>query len=285
MTTDGLVSVVVPCFNVANYVDDAIRSIQEQTYPAIEIIVVNDGSTDQTQQHLDLHAKSDDRIRIVSQQNRGVSSARNAGLRLARGEFVCFLDADDVLLPDKTEKQVLFLRNKPDADLVYSDYFDGDARLDLIGLVAIRIPDCDLIDAFACRNWLAPHVCLVRRELLKRVGEFDETLHGAEDWDFWIRCAKAGRFGYLPGTVAIYRSHAAQSHHNAAMMFAAGMRVIKKQFRSDSRRYRKALAAFYEVNAKYRWNARDHFKTGLYMALSVYNNRLAAAFTHLAGSR
>jgi glycosyltransferase involved in cell wall biosynthesis len=123
MTTRGLVSVVVPCFSAAAYLDEALLSIRYQTYAELDVIAVDDGSTDNTRQILDAHAAVDPRVRVFSQPNQGLSAARNTGIRQARGEFFCFLDADDVFLARKVERQVGFLQRHPDCDLVYSDYF------------------------------------------------------------------------------------------------------------------------------------------------------------------
>lgn len=278
MKNSILISAVVPCYNASAYVSDAIDSLRRQTCADMEIIAVDDGSKDNTREILDQHAGEDRRVRIVAQPNRGLPAARNAGLRVAGGEYVCFLDADDVLLPDKVEKQLAFLDRNPDCDLVYSDYLIGDTRLDPVGLIAVRIPPGDTLDAFACRNWFAPMVPLLRRSLVERVGEFDESLRAAEDWDYWIRCAKAGRFRYLPGAVGIYRTHPSQMHLDHNRMFTAGRQVIEKQFGSDSRRYRASLSAFYWANAKYRFAARDRWKAGIYAALSGLNGRMANGF-------
>jgi glycosyltransferase involved in cell wall biosynthesis len=273
MITSNTVTVVVPCFNTKKYVDDALLSIRNQTHTALDIIAVNDGSTDETLQLLEHHAECDARVRVVNQPNRGVSAARNAGLRQASGEFVCFLDADDVMLPDKIEKQVGFLRANPRIDLVYSDYFVGDSDLELIGLSAPRLPEGNVLDAFSHKNWLAVMTPLVRRPMIESVREFDETIRGGEDWDYWIRCAMAGTFGYLPGPVAIYRTHPDQTHIDARLMFNDERRVINKHSRSNPRQYRPAMATFYERHAKYAWTAQRHLKAGLYLALSVYYSR------------
>jgi len=277
MTTSPTVSVVVPCFNAKQYVDEALGSVRNQTYSALDIIAVNDGSTDETPKLLERQAECDPRVRLVHQANRGLPAARNAGLRQARGEFVCFLDADDVLLPDKIEKQVRYLRDNPSTDLVYSDYLIGDDRLEWTGLVAARMPRCELIEAYARKNWFAPMVPLLRRRLIERVGEFDETLRASEDWDYWIRCAEAGGiFGYLPGPIAIYRTHASQMHNDSARMFANGKRVLNKHFRS-TRLYRRALASFYERYATYAWHDGRRLRSGLLLALWAYHHRMEAA--------
>jgi glycosyltransferase involved in cell wall biosynthesis len=275
MMKSGVVSVVVPCYNGAKFIDDAVWSIRKQTYPAIDIVVINDGSTDNTQDLLDEHAKLDPRVRVFSQDNRGLSAARNVGIKQAQGEYICFLDADDVMLPEKLERQVQFLANEPSIDLVYSDYFIGDPHLDPVGLVAVRIPSTDLIDAYACKNWFAPMSPLMRNKLIARVGEFDEKLRASEDWDYWIRCAQTGKFAYLPGILAIYRRHDAEMHKDRQRMFRSGKQVIEKHFRPNWKRYRFALASFYLVNAKYRWADRDRIKACLYLLLSELNGRIA----------
>ena len=275
LTNAGLVSVVVPCYNGTKFIDDAIWSIRKQTYTAVEVVAINDGSTDDSRHLLEQHAKDDERVHVFHQPNRGLSAARNAGIGQAHGEYICFLDADDVMLPDKLEKQVGFLSENPGVDLVYSDYFIGDRELHPVGLVAVRIPGTDLTEAYACKNWFAPMAPLVRADLIRKVGEFDVNLRASEDWDYWIRCAQTGKFGYLPGVVAVYRHHDAEMHRDYQRMFRSGKQVIEKHFRPNRRRYRFALASFYLANAKYRWADHERAKACVYLALSELNGRIA----------
>src|SRR5262245_25838031 len=124
MNGSPLVSVIIPSYNSARFVSQAVRSVLEQTYSPLEIIVVNDGSTDDTVSVLDAY-KGD--IQIVHQANGGVSKARNRGIREAKGKFIAFLDADDQWLPSKIQKQIDCLRANPSAALVHSDiYFFSD---------------------------------------------------------------------------------------------------------------------------------------------------------------
>jgi hypothetical protein len=162
---------------------------------------------------------------------------------------------------------------------VYSDYLVADNALQLTGLVAVRIKGDDLIDAYARRNWFGIMVPLLRRSLITAVGEFDETLRASEDWDYWIRCAKTGVFAYLPGVVAIYRTHESQMHSDRSRMFTAGKQVIEKHFRSDSLRYHRALSAFYDANARYSWASEDRLRAVLFVVLSAYHNKLAPELT------
>jgi glycosyltransferase involved in cell wall biosynthesis len=275
LRTPGLVSVVVPCFNCSRYIGDALASIRNQTYRNLEIIVINDGSTDDSMRVIANHAACDPRIKAESQPNRGLSAARNTGLRNARGEYVCFLDADDVMLEDKIARQVDYLRANPGCELVYSDWYLGDERLNITGLAVGRIPETDLMYAYARRNWFAPMAPLLRRELVDKVGGFDEDMRASEDWDYWIRCAHAGAFGYLPGPVAVYRSHPLQMHRDGMRMYWAGRRTIEKHFRSDRRLYALAMACFNWASAKAMFHFRKYLRGAICLAASEYYSRLA----------
>jgi glycosyltransferase involved in cell wall biosynthesis len=280
----GRVSVLMPCYNVAKYVDTAIESLRGQTYEEIEIIAVDDGSTDDTAEHLERQAAADSRVHVFHRANGGPSAARNSGIRHVTGEFVCFLDGDDIYLPDKIARQVEFLREHAQVDLVYSDFYWGDADLAPVELTAPRVPYSDMVEAMAMRNWLGVHATLFRRTMMDAVGEFDESFRMAEDWDYWIRCARVGAFGYLPGAMTIYRTHPGQAHHNLDRMFEAGKRVLRKHFKSDPPLYQRALGAWYARSAKTRWAAEQRVKTGVCLAFSAFHNKVAVALERL-GSR
>jgi glycosyltransferase involved in cell wall biosynthesis len=280
-----MVSVVMPCYNAARYVDEAIGSLQKQTYADLEILAVNDGSTDDTQAHLDRLAANDPRVRVFTQANAGPSAARNRAMRNLRGQYVCFLDGDDIYLPEKIERQVRFLDEHPAVDLVFSDYYHGDSELNLIALTSGRIPHTDMVEAFAMRNWFGIHAVLFRRSLMARVGEFDESLRMAEDWDYWIRCAQTGSFAYVAGPMTIYRVHGVQAHFNLDSMFRGGKRVLQKHFKSDPALYERALASWYARSAKAQWMAGQRVKTGVCLALSAVHNKMAGALERLGQSR
>ncbi|GEM_PF-2398163 len=276
MIQPATVSVIVPCYNTSKYVDDAVLSIRRQTYHYLDIVLVNDGSTDDTMDHLQKHAAEDSRVRVFSGPNRGLSGARNIGLANASGEFVSFLDADDVILESKFDEQVSYLLRNPDCDLVHSDFYISDSRLCVSGLVQTRLPATeDAISAFARRNWFAVMVPVVRRRLLGIVGKFDESLKASEDWDFWIRCARAGKFGYVPGPVAVYRMHEAQMHHDERRMFDAAQNVIRTRFPHGSRLHSLAMTCLYWTQAKVRFRAHDYARMALYLAAAEYHSTMA----------
>lgn len=269
------VSVIIPCFNAAPFAGQALDSARSQTCAAVEIIAVDDGSTDATRAVLEAHAARDSRVRVIAQPNRGESAARNAGLSHARAEYVCFLDADDILLPDKIERQAAFLDRTPGCDLVYSDYLMADAELNPWGYVRTRIPDSDIMAHYARRNWFGVMAPLLRRSAAERVGEFDESLTRAADWDFWIRCARACRFEYLEGAVAVYRHHDAQIHRGSAEMIRGARAVIEKHFAGDARLRSLALSCLYWSAARDRFRARALPATAWYTVASELHSLLA----------
>ena len=197
--TTGLVSIIVPVFNGERFVREALDSALAQTYEPVELVVVDDGSTDLTPAIL---AGYGDRIRAVRQENLGPSSARNAGLADSSGEFVQFLDADDLLPDDKIARQVEYLAGHPDVGVVYCEgrrfREAGPAPGPVPG--GGRIREGDILSSLLERNFIStPHCTLVRRACLEDVGGFRADLVRCEDWDLWLRLARRGvRFGFIP---------------------------------------------------------------------------------------
>ena len=204
MISRPLVSVIIPTHNCGAYIADAIESVLAQTYSVCEIIVIDDGSTDQTRTSL---APYLGKIQYLNQNNRGVSAARNTGIARARGEFVALLDADDIWFPTKLELQVQALQSYPDAGWAFADFLDfddsgvtGSSRFNTwpgvrawferhrVGesTIACGAIYVDLLQ----NNWMHTSSVLVRKEVLKVVGPFDDTLHGPEDHDLWLRIAQ-----------------------------------------------------------------------------------------------
>ena len=245
MTTPAAprVSVIIPSYNAEAFLPDAVKSVLHQSWRELELIIVNDGSTDATMSLAEQLSQDDGRVKIVDKPNGGLSSARNAGIAAASGDAICFLDADDVFLPDKVERQVQFLDQFPGCDLVYSDYYIGDIALTPIWLESVRPAMAKMDEYLLYRNGFAPLCPLLRSRLVAATGEFDETLRAAEDWDYWIRAAQHGRFCYLPGAVGVYRTHPGQMHHDRRRMRSGGRRVAEKNFPRGSRQWRTLMAS------------------------------------------
>lgn len=227
-----LVSVIIPCYNQARFLRAAVDSVHHQTYRNFEVIIVDDGSTDDTAAvAADIR---DSRVKYIYQVNRGLAGARNAGLRLAQGEYVAFLDADDVFLPHKLEVQVAALDQHPAWGLVSGGWaYLTNAAHPVEARPWEWAPHLDLA------SWLLgcptiPCGVLARRQWVEAVGGFDEQLRraeGAEDWDLWLRLAYAGcQMEWTQDIVCLYRLHDANMTRNEARQKAAHIAVLDKFF-------------------------------------------------------
>lgn len=206
-----VVSVMMPAWNAARHVGEAIESVQAQSYPSWNLIVVDDGSTDGTAAIA--AGYQDPRLRLVRRDNGGEGAARNSALDLVTGEFLAFLDADDVWLPDHLEQAVRYLEAHPGDIGVYSDgvhITDGGRRLR--PLSARRRPPATgriFDDLLRGPDLLGPPVCVVLRSGPVRAAglRFDESLRIGTDWDFFTRVAAIGTFGYVDRQTCLYRVH------------------------------------------------------------------------------
>ena len=257
-----LVSVVMPAYNMEKYLAEAVQSVLGQSWRELELVLVDDGSTDATPVMADQIAASDPRVRVVHKPNGGLSSARNAGIAAARGEHLCFLDADDAFLPDKIARQVELLRLFPACDLVFSDYYLGRPGLTPTFMSCRQPPPMPMREVFVYMNWFGPPLSvLLRRRLQERVGLFDEGLRASEDWDFWLRASRCGEFSYVPGPVGVYRQHENQMIRNRGNMRANQEKVIGKNFEPGSRDWRAARASRTFTDAQWHFGQRNYSRT------------------------
>ena len=224
------VSVIIPVYNQAHYLGSAIQSVLEQTWGDFEVVVVDDGSTDHTRQVVE--AVSDARVHYIYQGNKGPSGARNTGIRASSGEYVAFLDADDLFLPDKLDSQVTFLDENPAIGLVAGGYF----YINHEGAILREQRPWLSFPSLTFKHWIlgqafVPTVILVRRMWLEQVGLFDERLRTDEDWDLYLRLAHAGcEMRWLERPVCKYRIHASNATKNPATMKSGGLAVLDKLF-------------------------------------------------------
>src|SRR3990170_5564347 len=210
-----LVSIIVPMFNAELYIKEALDSIFNQTYQNIEIIAVDDGSTDGTSRIVKEYSERDNRCKYIYLHNSGVSTARNNGILHATGEFITFFDADDIMLPHKIAVQVGFLINHPDLSIVLTDYHNfthhGDyeqthfmtcpqlSKLINIGpqKESIVIEPAKARSILAVENFTIADSPLLRREVITQVGMFDTNLKACEDFEFTYRIATKYQIGVL----------------------------------------------------------------------------------------
>lgn len=219
------VSVIIPTHGHRAYIEETLASVFGQSHQHMEIIVVNDGSPDGVGDVLRPFADAK-RILYVEQANQGQAAARNAGLALATGDFIAFLDDDDVWPPDKLEVQVDFLLRHPEAVGVAGPPITEWHRADAFQALPYEVMPAAWF--FRGNPICSPGQTLVRVEILRRMGGFDVSVKGAEDFDLWIRIQQEGAF-YFGGPLALfYRLHAQSTSKNTALMFTATSRVLEK---------------------------------------------------------
>jgi len=187
------VSVIMPAFNVAPYVGEALRSALAQTFTDFEVIVVDDGSKDGTADVVRTFEAQDPRVRLVQQANRGLAGARNTALRAARGEFFALLDSDDVWEPAFLAQQLAILEARPEVDIVTGNgwYLEGPRHGQLARPYPDARPDPTLASIIG-DEWSVFIMSVVRRRVYTSIGAFDEEMRSNEDYDFWLRAAVAG---------------------------------------------------------------------------------------------
>ncbi len=232
-----LVSVVIPAFNAARFIEAAVLSVLAQTHRPFEVIIVDDGSTDGTG---DLAARFGPPVRVVRQPNCGVSAARNRGIEEADGEYVALLDADDEWVPPKLERQVQYMRQRPD---VVACFVDSVAVREPSGSeTAFRYRlESDMVRALLLHGPIIGNASsvLMPRALVRRVGGFDPALSQSADWDMWLRLAGYGPFGFIAERLVRIRLHGRRMSRNPRLLETDSLRLLDKFFSSgDSRSYR-----------------------------------------------
>lgn len=272
-----LISVVIPAYNAEKYIHNAINSVLNQSYPNIEIIVVNDGSQDHTESTVTQYTNS--KIRIISQSNGGMSNARNTGVRAATGEFIAFLDADDYWMPEKIQKQFRLLQQNPDLGFCSTQ-------------TRVETPEGEFVN-----EWLCPSIqvstlhtifernaaiagsassVLARMDLQNKVGFFDETLKGLEDTDMWMRYSAISGYCCIPETLTVILKRHDSVSRNLHNMFISAIRMYKKNRllldkSSQKQFWRSAYASMLCDFAK--WEARNGLlsKSILHLLIAIFH--------------
>jgi glycosyltransferase involved in cell wall biosynthesis len=212
------VSIVIPTYNSAQFLDETLQSVFSQTFNDFEIIVIDDGSTDQTRKVL---SKYDDRIRYFLQENGGPAKARNRGIRESLGEYIAFLDADDIWLPTKLEKQVSRFQQNPELGMVFTENscFDQNG----IYLTSLgkrkKLMRGDLVKNIFLHSGVATPTVMVRREVFNQIGVFDEELYMSEDDNMWIRVTANFKAELIDEPLAKARTHSTRTTANKKKLY------------------------------------------------------------------
>lgn len=223
------ISVIIPVYNGESTIKETIESVLNQSLADFELIIINDASQDSTLAII--NQITDSRIRVFSYQNSGVSASRNRGLDKAQGEFISFLDADDLWTPDKLEKQLKALQNNPQAALAYSwtDWIDESGQflragghITVNGVAYDKLLVRDFIESGSNP--------LIRKQALDKVGGFDSLLTHGEDWEMWLRIAICYEFVTVPSPQILYRVYPESASFDVLKMEAGSLAIIERVF-------------------------------------------------------
>jgi len=232
-----LISVVIPAYNAESYIQSTLDSVFNQTYQNIEVIVVDDGSNDSTQSILNAYPHN---VVVIKTENKGVSHARNIGIEKAKGEWIAFVDSDDLWLPSKLEKQLsslgscewshcdsLYIGENQSGDVKRSDYS--------------HIPRGNVFEELIVENFITTSSVLIKKSLLNQYGKFDETLTCLEDWKLWIDISHENPIAYCDKSLLEYRVYSGSTSRKARSVMPIHIELIDQIFKAlpSSTHYKK----------------------------------------------
>ena len=212
LTAEFKVSAVIPTYNAAPYIAQSVDSVLAQTFAPCEIIVVDDGSTDDTARVL---APYGEKIKYIYQKNQGEPAARNTGIRAATGDYIAFLDADDLWVPEKLELQMQYVAAHPECAMVYTDMmtFDQHGIVDPSVKVRFNItfPSGNIFRALFYETLFGSGSVVFRKSCVDTIGYFDESFLIGSDYEMWLRMARHFQIGFVDKPLLMYRQHPAMS--------------------------------------------------------------------------
>lgn len=223
-----LVSVIVAAFQQPAYLNEALRSIAAQTYRNVEIIVIDDASGDEFTSQYELSPNA--RLIVHEQRGKAAAITRNTGIVQATGEYLAFLDQDDIWLPEKTEWQLALMESRPDLVMTFGHFRWVDQELkELPEQIDPPLLNEDPLRDMLFRNFIeCPSQVMIRRSAMDKIGLFDPTIRGTAAWEFYIRAAAAGPMVSDPRVMTLYRQHPAQWSKDSLMMRKGSARTMEK---------------------------------------------------------
>ncbi len=231
------ISVIMPAYNAEKYIEASILSVIGQTYTNWELIIVNDGSVDGTLSIAEGYQQKDKRIRVITQQNMRLAAARNTGIKNAKGDWVAFLDSDDIWHMDKLEKQVLVSREQRDVDFIYTNgwIFNEDNMQDLTPYPTVCGRYCarQMYNAIYKNNYIPVLSVMLRADIIKKIGFSEDRafFYGCEDWDCWLKLARNEvNFYGLDEPLFYYRRHGNNMSNKGLEMYVAQLTCMLKNF-------------------------------------------------------
>ena len=243
-TRDGSIGVVIPTFDAADFLPEALESVLKQSRALDEIVVVDDGSTDDTEDVV--RNFSQHGVRYVKQSNQGSAAARNTGVRLLSTDYIAFLDTDDQWLPDKTAIQANILKHQPKVGIVSGDqiFWDPERSFRKVRKFSNQRSLVSFRDRLALMNVIGnPSMVMIRRSHFDRVGLFNVNLRFGDDWDMWLRLAAISDIAFASEPVAIYRWHGQnQSRSHEAACLSMYRQIARDAINRSLSTYKKPFA-------------------------------------------
>jgi glycosyltransferase involved in cell wall biosynthesis len=205
-----MVSVIMPAYNSEKTITESIKSVLCQTYKFWELIIINDGSTDNTENLI--KSFNDNRIIYIYQNNKGVSAARNLGLTLSTGSYIGFLDSDDIWESNKLEIQINYFKNNNEISMIHTDFMTFKDSIDHCKYKKYIEPYNNINTYFyrlLINDIIVTSSVILKKEVYDKVGLFDNSFYGVEDWDYWIRVSKNFNISYIDNCLTYYRENEA----------------------------------------------------------------------------
>lgn len=233
------ISIVMPAFNAGKYIEESILSVLKQTHQNWELLVVNDGSTDDTQAIAESYAAKDNRVKVINQVNSRLGAARNAAIAQAKGTWIAFLDSDDLWDATKLEKQLAFSKIHPEVSVIYTDGWvfadhEPEKLIEYPTVTGKIFSSADMYRKQYVANYIPVLSVMAKRDLVNAIGkqETSKFFYGCEDWDYWLRMARAGGIFYgLADKLFYYRRHNSNmSSNELSMRLGQGALWLKNFF-------------------------------------------------------
>lgn len=230
MENNPMVSVIIPCYNAVTTISKTLDSLYGQTFRDFEIVVVNDGSTDDSASIIEPYVKKFNGIlNLINQTNQGQTVAKNVGIKNTMGQLIAFLDSDDIWRPEKLESQVALMQSNPDMGLYYTNAYKINENGDRIGTItALPSYRGKCFSEILLRNNIVASSVMIRREMIDQVGFFDESLEACENWDLWIRTTKVAPIDFIDRPLTLYRVHSGNMSKNLDKMYRSRLKLIDK---------------------------------------------------------
>ena len=274
-----LVSIILPTYNCAAFLSHSIGTILSQTYNSYEIIVIDDGSTDNTKEVLYPFMQRIKYIRL--EQNKGLPTARNIGIRSAQGKYIAFIDADDLWLPEKLQTDIEYFETHPEVSMVYSKHINIDEKGDdLGGNTKKQLPSGNIFtQLFSEQNFIITSSVVVRKEVFETTGLFDEQLFNCQDWDMWLRIAFHFKVAGINKPLVKYRHNPHSLSKNRNNVLKYQKIIIDKIYNKfkdtengiHEKLYKKRLASHYAKAGRYYLRIGDKNRANENFGLSLKN--------------